>query len=138
MAKEITQELELWNFLYEREVQSGKRAPMRVRAKVDNGSMYTVLPKNIADSLALVPRGRRWVRFADGRRARRVLVSGLCIRVPGLPDRVLTTDALVEPGRDTILFGCEEMERMDLIADHRAGALRPRPGTEKGITAVVD
>ncbi|MBI4615839.1 MAG: hypothetical protein HY720_19635 [Planctomycetes bacterium] len=111
---------------------------MRVRAKVDNGSMYTVLPKELADSLALLPTGRRWVRFADGRRAKRVLVCGLRVRVPGLPDRLITTDALVEPGRHTVLLGCEEMERMELIADHKASVLRPRPGTEKGILAVVD
>lgn len=131
-TKETQQDLDLWNFLDEREVQSGKRIPMRVRAKAENGSMYTVIPKRIADSLALLPTGRVWVRFADGRRSPRVLVSGLRVRVPGLPGRVLTTDALVEPGRDTVLLGCEVMERMDLIADHRTGVLRPRPGAEGG------
>ena len=138
MAKKIEQVLELWNVVHEAEVMAGKRMAVSVVAKVDNGSTYTVLPKRIADGLHLLPRGKVWVRYADGRRAQRAMVGGLCIRIPGMRGRLVTTDALVEPGRDSVLFGCEEMERMDLIADHRAGVLRPRPGTEKGITAEVE
>jgi hypothetical protein len=128
MAKKIEQTIQLWNLLHE-----GNRKPITVVAKADNGSTYTVLPRSLADELALMPRGAVSVR-----RARRPRVTGLCIRVPGIPGRLIVTDALVEPKRTTVLLGCEEMERMDLIADHRAGVLRPRPGTEKGITAVVE
>lgn len=138
MAKTIEQDLELWNIVHEGDVLSGRRSPMRVRAKADNGSTYTVLPKSTADALDLVRGGQVWVRYADGRRVRRGTVCGLRIRIPGLPGRLITTDALVEPGRRTVLLGCEEMERMDLIADHRAGPIRARPGTEKGITAEVE
>jgi|GEM_PF-5526652 len=138
MAKRIEQLIELWNLSDEREVRAGKRAPLRVIAKADSGSTYTVIPKAIAEDLRLLPTDHVSVRYADGRRGRRALVSGLRIRVPGLPGRLLTTDALVEPGRDSVLLGCEEMERLDLLADHRAGVLRPRPGTEKGITAEVE
>ncbi len=138
MAKRIEQTIELWNIADERDVRARKRPPMRVIAKADSGSMYTVIPKGLAEDLGLLPTDHIWVRYADGRRARRALVSGLRIRVPGMPGRLLTTDALVEPGRDSVLLGCEEMERMDLLADHRAGVLRPRPGTEKGIVAEID
>ncbi|MBI4701170.1 MAG: hypothetical protein HY744_08435 [Deltaproteobacteria bacterium] len=138
MARRIEQTLELWNFLHEREIRSGKRRPMTVTAKVDSGSTYTVLPKRIAEELELVSGGTVSVRYADQRGARLRLVQGLKVRIPGLPGREITTDAVVEPHRTTVLLGCEEMERMDLVADHRAGVLRPRPGTEKGITAEID
>lgn len=138
MAKKIEQTIDLWNVLHEVEVRAGKRKAVTVVAKVDNGSTYTVLPKRLSDELHLLPRGKVWVRYADGRRALRAMVGGLCIRISGMRGRLITTDALVEPARDSVLLGCEEMERMDLIADHRAGVLRPRPGTEKGITAEVE
>lgn len=138
MAKKIEQVLELWNVVHSPEVHRGRRKPIRIVAKVDNGSTYTVIPQSLAEELGLGTVDHVWVRYADTRRARRRLVEGLKIRVPGLPGREITTDALVEPKRTTVLLGCEEMERMDLIADHRAGVLKPRPGTEKGITAEVE
>ena len=138
MAKKIEQDVELWNVVNEGDVKSGKQEPLLLKAKVDNGSVFTVLPQRIADQLDLVDGGKVWVRYADERRARRRKVKGLCIRIPGIPDREITTDALVEPKRKQVLLGCEELERLDLIADHKAGVLRPSPGTEKGITFSID
>ncbi|MBI3099201.1 MAG: hypothetical protein HYY93_13320 [Planctomycetes bacterium] len=138
MAKKIEQEIELWNLFHEREVKAGRRRPLRVIAKVDNGSSFTVLPATVAAQLRLISGGPVWVRYADERRARKEKVQGLKLRIPGLPDREITTDALVEPKRTTVLLGCEELERLDMVADHKAGVLRPRPGTEKGITAEIE
>lgn len=138
VAKRIEQTLELWNILHEREVKAGRRKPQIVAAKVDNGSTSTVIPEALAEKLGLMPLDWVWVRNADERKSRRRRVQGLKIRVPGIPGREITTDALVEPKRTTVLLGCEELERMDLVAIHKTGVLAPRPGTEKGITAEVE
>ncbi|MBI4613702.1 MAG: hypothetical protein HY720_08845 [Planctomycetes bacterium] len=138
MVKRIEQRLEIWNIFHEKEILAGKQRPLVVTAKVDNGSIYTVLPLAVAKKLGLLVSRKVRVRFADNRREWRDLAKGLCIRIPGLRDREITTDAIIEPRRKTVLLGCEELERMDMLADHRAGVLRPRPGTEKGITAEID
>lgn len=136
--KEIREEADLWNVVDSGEIAAGRKASVRVSLKVDNGSMEVVIPESLANQLALprLPKKRR-VRFADGRTAEKEVAEGLRLRLPRL-DREWLGFAVVEPGRDTVFLSCEAMENMDIIADHREGCLKVRPGTENGQISIIE
>lgn len=136
--KQIWEEAELWNVVDGDEIAAGRKAPVRVAIKVDNGSTEVVIPEALANQLALRRFAKkRVVRFADGRTAEKEVAVGLWLRLPRL-DREWMGFAVIEPGRETVLLSCEAMESMDVIADHREGILKVRPGTESGQIGIIE
>jgi hypothetical protein len=90
---------------------------------VDNGAARLVLPRHAADELQLQGHGETTVRYADGRRDRRPVVSNVWLQLLGR-DGVFS--AVVEPDRQDALIGAIVLEELDLLVDCTSQTLRPR------------
>lgn len=90
---------------------------------VDSGAARLVLPQAIADQLKLPEDGETTVRYADGRRERRKLVSNVWLTLQG---RHGVFSAVVEPDRSDALLGAIVLEELDLIVDCPTQAVYPR------------
>ena len=90
---------------------------------VDSGAARLVLPQRAVDELQLQTHGETTVRYADGRRQRRSVVSNVWLQLLGR-DGVFS--AVVETGREDALIGAIVLEELDLLVDCTSQALRPR------------
>jgi predicted aspartyl protease len=94
---------------------------------VDSGAARLVLPASAVEQLQLQGHGETMVRYADGRRKRRPVVSNVWLQ---LLDRDGLFSAVVEPQRQDALIGAIVLEELDLVVDCTAQTLRPRePGS---------
>lgn len=89
---------------------------------VDSGAARLVLPQRAAQELQLQADGETMVRFADGRREKRALVSNVWLQYQG---RHGVFSAVVEPNRDDALIGAMVLEELDLLVD--CGTQSPYP-----------
>ena len=90
---------------------------------VDSGAARLVLPQRAVDELRLQGHGETTVRYADGRRETRSVVSNVWLQLLGR-DGVFS--AVVEPGRPDALIGAIVLEELDLVVDCTTQTLRPR------------
>jgi predicted aspartyl protease len=90
---------------------------------VDSGAARLVLPQSAVDELRLAGHGETNVRYADGRRDRRAVVSNVWLQLLGR-DGVFS--AVVEPNRPDALIGAIVLEELDLLVDCTTQTLRPR------------
>lgn len=90
---------------------------------VDSGAARLVLPQRAAQELQLQADGETMVRFADGRREKRALVSNVWLQYQG---RHGVFSAVVEPNRDDALIGARVLEELDLLVDCGTQSLYPR------------
>jgi len=90
---------------------------------VDSGAARLVLPQRAVDELRFPGHGETTVRYADGRRERRPVVSNVWLQLLGR-DGVFS--AVVEPDRPDALIGAIVLEELDLLVDCTAQTLRPR------------
>ena len=94
---------------------------------VDSGAARLVLPQRAVDELRLQGHGETTVRYADGRRDSRPVVSNVWLQLLGR-DGVFS--AVVEPDRPDALIGAIVLEELDLMVDCTTQTLRPRePGS---------
>jgi len=94
---------------------------------VDSGAARLVLPQRAVDELRLQGHGETTVRYADGRRETRSVVSNVWLQLLGR-DGVFS--AVVEPDRSDALIGAIVLEELDLVVDCTTQTLRPRePGS---------
>ncbi|MEW6556547.1 MAG: retroviral-like aspartic protease family protein [Elusimicrobiota bacterium] len=119
----------LWNFCDEVEVRKGLRKPEEIRsvevdALVDTGATMVSLPKKLVEALGLLFLRETTVTYADGRREKKNVATGLNIEILG---RLALTDCLVEELETKVLIGQIPLEEMDLIVDPKNGAIGPRP-----------
>lgn len=133
MAKEIFTEALLWNVIDEKDTAEGKKQPLNLRCKVDNGSTYIILPETVAQELNLIRPGKIKMRYADTRESEKEVALGLRVKIL---DRDIVTKAITEPERETVLIGALALEEMDLIADH--GQVRTSPRSEKGLVEPIE
>ena len=108
--------------------ESGNLPPEQVRevtlsGVVDSGATRLVLPAEVAKQLGLPKAGKTRVRYADGRRRSRDLVSEAYVRLQG---RTGSFTAVVEPKRDTALIGAFVLEDLDFVIDPTRECLVPR------------
>lgn len=96
---------------------------MRLSGVVDTGASRLVLPAVAVEALGMKESESVGVRFADGRKEKRKLVTDVWVSVLG---RHGVFSAVVEPGRDDALIGAIVMEELDLIVDCTTQQLRPR------------
>ncbi len=106
----------------------GVSIPQRVKhlvlsGVVDSGAARLVLPQRAVDELRLAGHGETAVRYADGRRERRPVVSNVWLQLLGR-DGVFS--AVVEPDRPDALIGAIVLEELDLLVDCTTQTLRPR------------
>ena len=90
---------------------------------VDSGAARLVLPLRAAEELQLQADGETMVRFADGRREKRALVSNVWLQHQG---RHGVFSAVIEPNRDDALIGAMVLEELDLLVDCGTQSLYPR------------
>lgn len=90
-----------------------------VRALVDTGASYTMLPRRLLSRLSIVPRERRRVRLGDGRIVERETgIATVRYRGQATPTWVL----FGEPG-DANLLGVVTLEELSLRVDPRTRTL---------------
>jgi clan AA aspartic protease len=90
-----------------------------VKALVDTGATLTVIPRRIADELALPVIGKSLVQIAKG-----VTELEACFGVVGImgeetPARILVSDEL-----DTVIIGITVLEQLGLEVDPTTGKLK--------------
>jgi predicted aspartyl protease len=90
---------------------------------VDSAAARLVLPQRAVDELRLAGHGETVVRYADGRRDRRAVVSNVWLQLLGR-DGVFS--AVIEPDRPDALIGAIVLEELDLLVDCTTQTLRPR------------
>jgi predicted aspartyl protease len=90
---------------------------------VDRGAARLVLPQRAVDALGFHGHGETTVRYADGRRERRRVVTDVWLQLLGR-DGIFS--AVVEPDRPDALIGAIVLEELDLMVDCTAQTLRPR------------
>jgi clan AA aspartic protease len=121
-------EFEVANFGDIEDVERKLLAPdkvrhLTIRGVVDSGAAKFVLPKSVAKQLGLREIGKAKVRYADGRNATRITVTGAQVTLLG---RQGIFSAIVEPNRDSALIGAIVLEDLDLLVDCTHQRLRPR------------
>jgi predicted aspartyl protease len=124
----VTVEVELANNVDVTLAHLGQLTPEQVRrvkvqGLVDSGATRLVIPQSLADRLGLQVGGEMQVRYADGRTAIRRIAQGIQLKYAG---RESLFNAIVEPGRDSVLIGAIVMEDLDLIVDCARQQLVPR------------
>jgi predicted aspartyl protease len=95
----------------------------RVRGVVDSGATRLVIPEALAQQLGFEASGTAKVRFADGRSAQRTIVKDIHLAYGG---REGVFNAIVEPGRESILIGAIVLEDLDFLVDCGSQKLVPR------------
>jgi predicted aspartyl protease len=95
----------------------------RVRGVVDSGAARLVIPASIAQQLGLDTAGSAKVRYADGRTAERSIVKDIHLAYGG---RESVFNAIVEPGRESVLIGAIVLEDLDFLVDCVGQRLVPR------------
>jgi predicted aspartyl protease len=90
---------------------------------VDSGATRLVLPQRAVDELQLQSHGETTVRYADGRRETRTVVTNVWLQLLG---RDGLFSAVVEPDRPDALIGAIVLEELDLLVDCTTQTLRPR------------
>jgi predicted aspartyl protease len=95
----------------------------RVRGVVDTGATRLVIPAVLAQQLGLGISGSTKVRYADGRTAERPIAQRIRLAYGG---RESIFNAIVEPGRESVLIGAIVLEDLDFLVDCIGQRLVPR------------
>jgi predicted aspartyl protease len=95
----------------------------RVRGVVNSGATRLVIPESLARQLGLELSGSVQVRYADGRSADRPIAQRIRLAYGG---RESVFNAVVEPGRESVLIGAIVLEDLDFLVDCIGQRLVPR------------
>jgi len=96
---------------------------VRIRGVIDSGATRLVIPESVAVKLGLEYSGQVTVRYADGRSADRSLAQRVHLSYGG---RASVFNAIVEPGRESVLAGAIVLEDLDFLVDCVGQRLVPR------------
>jgi predicted aspartyl protease len=96
---------------------------MKIRGVVDSGATRLVIPATVVQQLGLDLLGDVKVRYADGRTGDRSVAQRIRLSYGG---RQSVFDAVVEPGRDSLLVGAIVLESLDFLVDCIGQKLVPR------------
>jgi len=96
---------------------------VRIRGVVDSGATRLVIPESVAKQLGLEMSGNTKVRYADGRTAERSIAQYVHLSFGG---RESVFNAIVEPGRESVLIGAIVLEDLDFLIDCAGQTLVPR------------
>ena len=97
----------------------GKRRKLRIRALVDTGATFSVIPQESARLLGLIPMRSYTVELANGK-FQRLPATSVGIRLDG---RSAPVTALISP-RGEMLLGAETLEVLDISVDSKRRRLR--------------
>lgn len=97
-------------------------SPMIVRALVDSGSTWMIVPQHVANQLALRVADRKEITLADGAKRLVEYVGPLRIR---FGNRNAFAGAIVMG--DEVLLGAIPMEDMDVLIHPQSRSLIPNP-----------
>jgi len=90
-----------------------------VKALVDTGATLTVIPRRIADELALLVIGKSLVQIAKGVTELEARFGVVGIMGEETPARILVSDEL-----DTVIIGITVLEQLGLEVDPTTGKLK--------------
>ena len=126
---EIVVDIELENVGDRESAEDGELPEADVRritipAIADTGAMMLALPEDIVSQIGARPAGSIATTYADGRRGELPVAGPLIVRIG---ERWMSTECVVLPQGTDALVGQLVMERLDLVADHVAQTLHPRP-----------
>jgi clan AA aspartic protease len=127
----VMEKIKLTNSYDEDKVSSGYWQPEQVRsleieALVDTGATMLMLPADVVERLGLKEKGRRKVRYANGREDEVPWVGGVRVTILG---RDMIASALVEPAGTTALIGQIPLEELDLLVDPKSRSLKVNPAS---------
>lgn len=90
---------------------------------VDTGALYSFIPEDRLQTIALEPLHSRELILADGRRDRRLLGEA-CFTIPEL-NETLTCPVIFAPRGSLYLLGATALENFGVEADTTAKKLKP-------------
>ena len=127
----VMEKIKLTNSYDEDKVSSGYWQPEQVRsleieALVDTGATMLMLPADVVERLGLKEKGRRKVRYANGKEDEVPWVGGVRLTLLG---RDMIASALVEPAGTTALIGQIPLEELDLLVDPKSRSLKVNPAS---------
>jgi len=127
----VMEKIRLTNSYDEDKVSSGYWQPEQVRsleieALVDTGATMLMLPADVVERLGLKEKGRRKVRYANGKEDEVPWVGGVRLTLLG---RDMIASALVEPAGTTALIGQIPLEELDLRVDPKSRSLKVNPAS---------
>ena len=126
---EIVVDIELENVDDRGRAEDGELPEADVRritipAIADTGAMMLALPEDIVSQIGARPAGNIAATYADGRRGELPVAGPLIVRIG---DRWMSTECVVLPQGTDALIGQIVTRQLDLVADHVAQTLHPRP-----------
>ena len=95
-----------------------------IPAVADTGAIMLALPEDVVSQLGIRRTGSVNIAYADGRRDELPVAGPLIVRIG---DRSMPTDCIVLPQGAAALIGQIVTRQLDLVADHVAQTLHPRP-----------
>ena len=98
-----------------------------VEARVDTGTLRSVVPPAVAEALGLVRMGRSEAQMADGRWGEAEVSEAVEVRLMAGVERSTVVPMLIMG--ETVLLGAIVLEGMDLLVDCPRGQLVPNVGT---------
>jgi predicted aspartyl protease len=98
-----------------------------VEARVDTGTLRSVVPPAVAEALGLVRMGRSEAQMADGRWGEAEVSEAVEVRLMAGVERSTVVPMLIMG--ETVLLGAIVLEDMDLLVDGPRGQLIPNVGT---------
>jgi len=99
----------------------------QVEARVDTGTMRSVVPPAVAEALGLVRMGRSEAQMADGRWGEAEVSEAVAVRLVAGVERSTVVPMLIMG--EIVLLGAIVLEGMDLLVDCPRGQLVPNAGT---------
>jgi predicted aspartyl protease len=98
-----------------------------VEARVDTGTLRSVVPPAVAEALGLVRMGRSEAQMADDRWGEAEVSEAVEVRLVAGVERSTVVPMLIMG--ETVLLGAIVLEGMDLLVDCPRGQLVPNVGT---------
>jgi len=127
--KEIFIDVKLTNYGDIEDAERGfiKKEDIRsvsIKGKLDTGSSVLVIPKSISERLGLRKEGEINIEYADGRKDKLPIMSGIKVEING---RFTLTNPVIG-SNDKVLISNHIIEAMDFMIDAVEGKVKPKHG----------
>ena len=124
--KEIFIDVKLTNYGDIEDAERGfiKKEDIRsvsIKGKLDTGSSVLVIPKSISERLGLRKEGEINIEYADGRKDKLPIMSGIKVEING---RFTLTNPVIG-SNDKVLISNHIIEAMDFMIDAVEGKVKP-------------
>ena len=137
--KEIFIDVKLTNYADIEDAERGfiKKEDIRsvsIKGKLDTGSSVLVIPKSISERLGLRKEGEINIEYADGRKDKLPIMSGIKVEING---RFTLTNPVIG-SNDKVLISNHIIEAMDFMIDAVEGKVKPRHPEIDGPLEIIE